>query len=45
VYATALVDDQGDVRFYPDLYRRDAALERILALPPITARATSVLPR
>ena len=45
LYATALVDDQGDVRFYPDLYRRDAALERILALPPVTARPTSVLPR
>ncbi len=38
LYATAVVDATGDVSFYPDLYGRDAALERALHLTPITAR-------
>ena len=45
LYATAAVDGTGEVRFYPDLYRHDAALERALGLPPITARPTSAAPR
>ena len=45
LYATAAVDGAGDVRFYPDLYRHDAALERVLGLPPLTARATAAPPR
>lgn len=32
-YATVSVDDTGTVRFYPDLYGNDIALERALRLP------------
>ena len=45
LYATAAVDGTGEVRFYPDLYRNDAALERALGLPPITVRPTSAAPK
>jgi murein L,D-transpeptidase YcbB/YkuD len=37
LYATAVVDATGDVSFYPDLYRHDAALEHALRLTPINA--------
>ena len=30
LYATAVVGDEGDVYFFPDLYGHDAALERVL---------------
>ena len=45
LYATTLVDNQGEVRFYPDLYRHDATLERALGLEPITAPSTPAPPR
>lgn len=33
-YATAMVDESGEVRFFDDLYKLDAALERALASAP-----------
>ena len=35
LYTTVAVDDAGQVHFYPDIYRRDRALERALGLTPI----------
>lgn len=32
VYTTALAQENGDVRFYPDIYRLDAELDRVLSL-------------
>jgi murein L,D-transpeptidase YcbB/YkuD len=43
LYATAVVGDGGEVRFYPDLYGHDTALERVLGLPPISVRPTAPL--
>jgi murein L,D-transpeptidase YcbB/YkuD len=34
-YATAVVDADGTVSFYPDIYGRDVVLERALGLPAI----------
>ena len=36
LYATAAVAEDGTVRFYPDLYRHDAALERALGIAPVS---------
>jgi len=33
-YATAMVDESGEVRFFDDIYKLDAALERALASAP-----------
>lgn len=33
-YATAMVDESGDVRFFDDIYKLDAALQRALASAP-----------
>ena len=38
LYTTVAVDDTGQVHFYPDIYRRDSALERALGLTPIAGR-------
>jgi murein L,D-transpeptidase YcbB/YkuD len=38
-YATAVADADGSMSFYPDIYGRDAALERTLALHTATRRA------
>jgi hypothetical protein len=34
LYATAVAGTDGGVRFYPDLYGRDAALERAIGARP-----------
>lgn len=43
LYVTTVVDQQGRVRFYPDLYGRDAALARALR-PPSSATPSSAAP-
>jgi murein L,D-transpeptidase YcbB/YkuD len=45
LYATAVVDGAGEVRFYPDLYRHDVALDRMLGLPPVRVPPTWAPPR
>jgi murein L,D-transpeptidase YcbB/YkuD len=34
-YATAVADADGSVSFYPDIYKRDVALERALGLAAV----------
>ena len=45
LYATAVVDATGDVSFYPDLYRHDAALEQALRLTPVNAAPRQAVAR
>jgi L,D-transpeptidase YcbB len=44
MYVTAVVAENGEVRFFEDLYGKDAALERELAEAGPEARTTSVEP-
>ncbi len=45
LYSTAVVMEDGEIRFFEDIYGHDAALERALAAPHITAAASAVLQR
>ncbi|AHG92588.1 ErfK/YbiS/YcfS/YnhG family protein (plasmid) [Gemmatirosa kalamazoonensis] len=40
LYGTVVQGDDGLVRFYPDVYGHDAALERTLGLVPVAARVS-----